>query len=85
MLANENPKGIFMNYYQEVIYDTLQGMRIRAITTRIRDDHQLKDLCDYLKEHEVDMFYEELNDGTLPQSVIDQYGLFCDIIQEIVQ
>ena len=73
-----------MNYY-EVLYNTLQRIRILAITTKIRENHELKDLCDYLKKYDIDMFYKELNDGTLPKNIIDQCGLFCDIVKENVQ
>lgn len=85
ILSEQTQRGFFMSYYQEVIYDTLCEMRIRAITTRIREDHELKDLYNYLREYDVATFYEELEKETLPQSVIDQYGLFCDIVQEIAR
>ncbi|MBO5479157.1 MAG: hypothetical protein J6A04_05630 [Clostridia bacterium] len=72
-------------YYQELLCDVLNEMRIRAITTRIREDHELKDLYDYLAKHDVSSLYEELEEKTLPNNVIEQYGLFCNIVQEIVQ
>lgn len=74
-----------MNYYHELLFDTLNDMRIRALTIGVREDHELKDLCNYLVEHDVASLYEELEKKTLPEEVIDQYGLFCDIVQEIVQ
>lgn len=74
-----------MSYYREVICDTLEEMRVRAITRRIREDHELKDLYDYLSGHDVKTLYEELEEKALPKEVIEQYGLFCDIVQELVR
>lgn len=74
-----------MNYFQEVIDDTLRDIRCRAMTRRIREDHELKDLYDYLGKHDVKSLYDELKENTLSEDVKKQYDLFCDIVEELVR
>lgn len=74
-----------MRYYDCVIRDTMEDIRCRALTRKIRADHELKALYDYLGENEVEVFYEQLKANTLPEQVRDQYDLFCGIVEELVR
>lgn len=73
-------------YYSKLIYLCLSDLRERLITNpHFEGRSEYQALMDYLKKHEVDELYFQLQNGSLPKDVRNQYDLYTDEVQEIAR
>lgn len=72
-----------MSYLETITYDTIRDLRERITAGEISDRGSFKELCDYLEEYDIEMFYKELKGNVLPAEVKVQYERICEIVDEI--
>lgn len=74
-----------MSYFENMAYETIKDIGKRITAGEISDRGSFKELCDYLEEYDIEMFYKELKGNVLPTEVKVQYEKICEMIDEINQ
>lgn len=74
-----------MSYFENMVYSTIKDIKKRLTAGKISDRGSFKELCDYLEEYDIEIFYKELKGNVLPAEVKVQYEKICEMIDEINQ